>query len=118
MTKFKIFASTFPSGLSPNTKPADVYANEWLEKHPNIEVIDMKYQQAHHGDHSICIMYKEETNHEQNLRIRGDNYVPLVTCCVCGRSNRDNPSLRFGVAPFGLAAPSGYICEDCAGKEL
>lgn len=114
MTKFKIFASAFPSGLSPNAKPADVYANEWLEKHPNIEVIDMKYQQAHYGDHSICIMYKEETNHNQNLRTA----LMLVTCCVCGRSNRDNPSLRFRVAPVGLAAPSGYICDDCVGKEL
>ena len=37
---------------------ADIEANYWMEDHPNIEILEMKYQQANAGDHSICIMYR------------------------------------------------------------
>lgn len=37
---------------------ADKEANLWLENHPFIEILDMKYSTE--GDrHSICILYKE-----------------------------------------------------------
>lgn len=57
MVRFKIFFGNC-------THHADEAANTWLGKNPNIEVLQMKYQQARYGDHSICIMYKtimEET---------------------------------------------------------
>jgi hypothetical protein len=52
MQKFKIFM-----GSSEYT--ADIEANKWLEKNPNIEIIDVRYQQARYSDHSICILYRE-----------------------------------------------------------
>lgn len=52
MVKFKLFFGTL-------SDTADEQVNEWLEEEKNIEVIDFKYQQARFGDHSICIMYKE-----------------------------------------------------------
>ena len=51
MQRFKIFMGN--SGYT-----ADDKANEWLEENPNIEIIEMRYQQARCGDHSICILYK------------------------------------------------------------
>lgn len=53
MVRFKLFFGTC-SNL------ADEKANAWLKEHPDIEVVEMKYQQARYGDHSICIMYKEK----------------------------------------------------------
>lgn len=50
--RFKIFMGTA-------NHPADEKANHWLCKHPNVEVIKMKYQMSRYSDHSICIMYKE-----------------------------------------------------------
>lgn len=55
MQKFKIFMGN--AGYQ-----ADDKANEWLEENPNVEIISMKYQQARYGDHSICILYKENIN--------------------------------------------------------
>ena len=52
MTGFKIFFGNV-------NHYADKKANIWLKENPNIEVVEMKYQQARYGDHSICIMYKE-----------------------------------------------------------
>ena len=52
MYKFKVFIGSI-------NYTADDMANEWLEEHPNVEIINMKYQQARYGDHSICILYKE-----------------------------------------------------------
>ena len=52
MVKFKIFTGTY-------NKLADDKANKWLEENPDVEIIEMRYQQARMGDHSICIMYKE-----------------------------------------------------------
>lgn len=55
MVKFKIFFGYAGDGQ------ADEEANNWLEKHPNIEVLDFKYQHhTSHRCHSICIMYKEK----------------------------------------------------------
>lgn len=52
MVRFKLFFGTC-------NNLADEKANAWLREHPDIEVVEMKYQQARYGDHSICIMYKE-----------------------------------------------------------
>lgn len=52
MTKFKVFIGTID-------EKADENLNKWLEQNKNIEIIDFKFQQARYGDHSICIMYKE-----------------------------------------------------------
>lgn len=111
MVRFKLF-------FGANNNMADDKANTWLNQHPNIKIIEMKYQQARYGDHSICIMYEEKTNHNRDSLSYKDTYEPLarVTCCICGRSNMDNPSLKFRIAPFGLAAPSGWVCEDCDKK--
>lgn len=59
MLKFKIFFGN-DSKLSGGT--ADDKANAWLKENPDVEIIDMKYQQSRFGDHSICIMYKENEN--------------------------------------------------------
>ena len=53
MRKFKIFRGN-------SDFQADVTANKWLEKHPNISIINVSYQQARFGDHSIFIFYEEE----------------------------------------------------------
>ena len=51
--RFKIFHSTW------RVYPlADELANEWLKDHPDIEIIDVKYQ-GNSSTHSICILYKE-----------------------------------------------------------
>ena len=52
MQKFKIF-------MGNSNETADIKANEWLKENPNIEIIDVKYQQVD-NDHSICILYKED----------------------------------------------------------
>ena len=59
MIKFKIFFGTLPSAMRPNATTADVDANVWMIEHPNVKILDMQYQQAKYGDHSICIMYEE-----------------------------------------------------------
>ena len=51
MQRIKIFI-----GNSGNK--ADIKVNEWLEKNPKVEIIDIKYQQSGY-DHSVCILYKE-----------------------------------------------------------
>lgn len=38
---------------------ADEQMNKWLMKNENIEIVDFKYFQSRYGDHSICILYKE-----------------------------------------------------------
>lgn len=53
MQRLKIFMGT-------TNNMADKDANKWLEENPNVEIVDMKYQQARCGDHSICILYKEK----------------------------------------------------------
>ena len=55
--RFKIFSGCFSTAMC-KAGPADKQANEWLKKHPDVEIIEMKYQQARMGDHSICIMYR------------------------------------------------------------
>ena len=47
-------------GNSAGTK-ADQLFGEWIEKHSNVKIIDFQYQQARYGDHSIAIMYEEES---------------------------------------------------------
>ena len=42
-----------------NGLPADVDFNKWIKDHPNIEILQFKFQQARYGDHSIAILYKE-----------------------------------------------------------
>ena len=39
---------------------ADILFGEWIEEHPNVKIIEFKYDQARYGDHSICILYEEE----------------------------------------------------------
>lgn len=53
MIKFKIFYGNHTD------VSADVKANQWLEKNPNVRVLGYQYQQVRVGDHSICIMYRE-----------------------------------------------------------
>lgn len=53
--KFQIFFGSQIKGGA-----ADDLLNEWLSEHPSVVILDMKYQQARYGDHSICIMYREE----------------------------------------------------------
>ena len=57
MYRFKIFMGT--SGMK-----ADKKANLWLEENPDIEIIDMRYQQSRYGDHSICIFYTKRRSYE------------------------------------------------------
>lgn len=47
-------------GNSAGTR-ADQLFGEWLEDHPSAKIIDFKYNQARYGDHSIAIMYEEES---------------------------------------------------------
>lgn len=55
LIKFKIFSGDF----SCDDNQPDVKANEWLEEHPEVRVIDWKYAMTDHcGD--ICISYVEE----------------------------------------------------------
>lgn len=50
---FKIFMGTVAN-------KADKALNVWLSTHPEIKVVDFKYQQARYGDHSICVMFEVE----------------------------------------------------------
>lgn len=52
MRKFKIF-------MGNSNETADIKANKWLEENPEVEIIDVRYQQARYSDHSICILYRE-----------------------------------------------------------
>ena len=54
MYKTKVFMGTVNKG-----EGADDKFNLWIKTHPNIEIIEFKYQQARYGDHSICMLYKE-----------------------------------------------------------
>ena len=54
MVRFKTFFGSVGTGGTS----ADIKANMWLSKNPNIDILQMEYQQARYGDHSICIMYK------------------------------------------------------------
>lgn len=54
-----IFSSSFSS-----EETADDMFNEWIKEHPNIEIINFRYQQSRYGDHSICILYKEEKKND------------------------------------------------------
>lgn len=58
MVKFKIFFGSSTNQLGRGMT-ADDKANAWLVENPNINILQMKYQQARYGDHSICIMYEE-----------------------------------------------------------
>lgn len=51
--KVKIF-----SGNMGGVK-ADQVFGEWIEEHPNVKILQFKYQQARYGDHSIAILYEE-----------------------------------------------------------
>lgn len=46
-------------GNAGGTK-ADQLFGEWIEDHPNIKIIEFKYEQARYGDHSIAILYEED----------------------------------------------------------
>lgn len=37
---------------------ADEMVNSWLQQQQDIEIIDIKYQMARYGYHSICVIYK------------------------------------------------------------
>lgn len=61
MVKFKIFFGCSTNQLGRGMT-ADDKANAWLVENPYINILQMKYQQARYGDHSICIMYEECKN--------------------------------------------------------
>lgn len=52
-------AKTFNGNFNVNSTSADEKFNKWINDHPNIHIIEFKYKQAHCGDHSICILYKD-----------------------------------------------------------
>lgn len=58
--RFKIFHSQF----AYNEDFADIKANKWLAEHPDIAIIDIRYQHCSGGFHSICIFYREEHQDE------------------------------------------------------
>ena len=58
MIKFKIFFGSSTNQLGKGMT-ADDKANAWLAENPNIDILQMEYQQTKYGDHSICIMYEE-----------------------------------------------------------
>lgn len=53
-TRFKTF---FGKGFNR----ASDSANMWLEKNPNIEIVDFRFS-SDKDSHAICVMYKEFTN--------------------------------------------------------
>ena len=53
MRKFIIFTGNVKN-------KADIKANEWLKEHLHISIINVSYQQANLGEHSICIFYEED----------------------------------------------------------
>lgn len=56
--KFKIFFGTISLQLNKGMT-ADEKANEWITANPDIDILQMEYQDVPNGSHSICIMYKE-----------------------------------------------------------
>lgn len=52
-------AKTFNGNFNVNSTSADEKFNKWINDHPNIHIIEFKYEQARYGDHSICILYKD-----------------------------------------------------------
>lgn len=54
MVKFKIFFGNH------TIRSADDKVNQWLEENPGVELVSYQFQEPRIGDHSICIMYKEE----------------------------------------------------------
>ena len=53
--KTKIFFST-----RINNNSASDEMNLWLEQHPNVEILEFKYQHTTtYWHHSICILYRE-----------------------------------------------------------
>lgn len=60
MAKYKtkiFFGSNSIMGGIPQT--ADLEFNDWMEEHPNIEIIKFKYAHVRYSDHSIAILYEE-----------------------------------------------------------
>ena len=53
MKKIKIFIGNVMTN-------ADDEANAWIEKHPNIEIIDVEFELARYRDHAVCITYEEK----------------------------------------------------------
>lgn len=51
MYQTKIFMGT-------GSDQADDKFNAWIQDHPDIEIIEFRYQQARYSDHSIAILYK------------------------------------------------------------
>lgn len=53
LLKFKIFFGNH------TLQPADEKLNQWLAENPSVIVLEWQYQEPRIGDHSICIVYKE-----------------------------------------------------------
>ena len=70
MIKCKNFFGT--SG-SNGSKSADVYFNEWIKAHQDIDILEFRYQQARYGDHSICALpgFVDSKNEEKTERNAG-----------------------------------------------
>lgn len=63
MYQTKLFSGCF-CGFGGQAKTADDEFNEWIKDHQGIEIIKFTYRHARHGDHSIAILYKEDTKKE------------------------------------------------------
>lgn len=40
---------------------ADTKFNSWMKNNQNVCILQFEYQQAKYGEHSICILYREES---------------------------------------------------------
>lgn len=56
----KIQTKLFCGSFEYKHVTADTKFNKWIEEHPNIEILEFRYQQARYGDHSIAILYREK----------------------------------------------------------
>ena len=104
MKKFKIFFGAH----ALDEESADEKANKWLDEHPNIEIFQMKYQQARYGDHSICIMY-EELEKEEDAPVLVPMYVAQDTNQMIFRCPRCQSMFTYPTVVIG----NGIQCSNC-----
>lgn len=60
MVKFKIFFGHRKSHPDMPDETADAKLNKWLEEHPDVVLVTVKYQHTTNWHHSICVGYKED----------------------------------------------------------
>lgn len=59
MYQTKLFSGYFHE-INGEMKSAEKEFNEWMEKHPDIEIVKYVYKHKKYGNHSIAILYKED----------------------------------------------------------